>query len=348
MANPMMPGGFQSAQYQQARGPVSVESAPNQAGRVQVSAPVQAQTGVQRPESSLSSVEDDQGMFSAMFQALALTAGQPRAGAGAEKVNPPPPDKKDEQIEHLLRENQSMKQFITDLQREAETHGKALHSTLARLPYDNGFGSEFAEIRRDMVHCVNQLFMAIPAYAELARNDNGTEKDKVLHHLVFHVLKETRFVVKTEDFFRASDSLTDQKELQPYNIPDDLTPKKFSVITIEYFFNVTKEVAFEILCHIASCLGKVMPRLKSPETAAIRKYCCFVFAMGHDEDLLKQIQEEDKAYNKVVVELFKTQVQDVEKANMRTDFYGSRFTTEYGCLYPAITSKGGQESQSFM
>lgn len=346
---PVMPEVFQSAQYQQARAQVSAESAPPPPSRVQVSAPVQAQTGVQRPESSLSSVEDEQGMFSALFQALALTADQPRAGAGAvEKVKPPPPDKKDEEIERLLQENQRMKQYIAELLSEAETHGKALHSTLARLPYENGFGSDFAEIRRDMVHCVHQLFMAIPAYADLARNDNGTEKDKVLHHLVFHVLKETRFVVKTEDFFRASDSLTDQKELQPHNIPDDLTPKKFSVITIGYFFNVTDKVAFETLCHIASCLGKVMPRLKSPETAALRKYCSFVFSMGHDEDLLKQIQEEDKAYNKVVVELFKAQVQDVEKANMRTDFYGSRFTTEYGCLYPAITSKGGQESQSYM
>jgi hypothetical protein len=290
-------------------------------------------------------------MVSRGLQALALTADEPRVVVDAvEKVQPPPPDKKDEDIERLWRDNQRMKQYIAELESEAETHGKALHSTLARLPYENGFGSSFAEIRRDMVHCVHQLFMAIPSYAELARNGNGTEKDKVLHHLVFHVLKETRFVVKTEDFFRASDSmaLADQKELQPYNIPDDLTPQKFSVITIGYFFNVTDKVAFEILCHIASCLGKVMPRLISPETAALRKYCSFVFSMGHDEDLLKQIQEEDKAYNKGVVELFKNQVEDVEKANMRTDFYGSRFTTEYGCLYPAVTSKAGQESQSFM
>jgi hypothetical protein len=363
VANPMMPGVLQSAQYQQARAPVSVQSAPNQAGRaqvsvqsapppqgrVQVSAPVQAQTGVQRPESSLSSVEEDQGMFSALFQALALTADQPRAGAGAvEKVKPPPPDKKDEEIERLWRENQQMKQYIAELQSEAETHGKALHSTLARLPYENGFGSDFAEFRREMVHCVHQLFMAIPVYADLARNGNGTEKDKVLHHLVFHVLKETRFVVKTEDFFRASDSLTDQKELQPYNIPDDLTPKKFSVITIGYFFNVTDKVAFEILCHIASCLGKVMPRLKSSETAALRKYCSFVFSMGHDEDLLKKIQEEDKKYNTMAVEQFKASVEDVEKPNLKSDIHGSRFTTEYGCLYPAFSSFGGQDSQQYV
>jgi hypothetical protein len=201
-----------------------------------------------------------------------------------------------------------------------------------------------------MVEAMHQLFMAIPAYAEMSRNGNGTDKDKVLHHLVFHALKETSFLVKTEDCYKPMEGMTmaDQSEFQPYNIPDDLNPKKFSVITIQYFHHATEKNAFDNLCHIASCLGKVMPRLTSPETAPLRNYCSFVYAMGHDENLLKQIQEEDKKFNTKVVELFKTQVQDVEKANMRTDFYGSRFTTEYGCLYPAVTSKGGQESQSFM
>ena len=288
-------------------------------------------------------------MFSRGFQALSLTADEPRAGAGAvEKVKPPPPDKKDEEIERLLQENKQMRQYIAVLEREAETHGKALHSTVARLPYDNGFGPAFAEKRWDLVKGVHQLFMAIPAYRELARNGNGTGKDKVLHHLIFHVLKETRFVVKTEDFFKASDNLAEQEELQPYNIPDDLNPKKLSVITIGYFHNATDKDAFEILCHIASCLGKVMPRLTSPETAGLRHYCSFVYAMGHDENLLKQIQEEDKKYNTMAVEQFKASVEDVDKPNLKTDVHGSRFTTEYGCLYPVVSSVGGQDSQQYV
>lgn len=264
----------------------------------------------------------------------------PPAQAGVvEKVTPPQPDARDEEIKRLLQEIKEQKEVIHNLkaQRKAENllHGKALHYMFSRLPSED---LKIQEARKAVAKCVDSLFMAIPAYAQLGQTGNGVKKHEVLHHVVFNMLKEVSFTFQEEDVYQPVDSVTNTsfEKLKPSNIPDGLTPKIFAGLVGHYFFETTPAQNQKTFEHIASCLGKVMPRLTSLETKPLQEYCDLVYNLGHNETMLCVMQDSDQKWYQDVVDGYVQMTIDVTQRDLSSNFYGSRLISQYGHLYPNV------------
>jgi len=345
--------------------PQAREQAPPQ--QASVTAPVRqaapALADLQRPDSSLSD-DDEQStlalLLSTGMNLFAWDSQAPPAQAGVvEKVTPPQSDTRDEEIMRLLQEIKEQKEIIHNLkaQRHAENlmHGKALHYMFSRLPSED---LKIKDARKAVAKCVDSLFMAIPAYAQLGKTGNGARKHEVLHHVVFSMLKEVSFILKEEDCYQPMDAVASAslKKLPTSIIPDNLTPKIFAGLVAHYFFETTalqNQKSFE---HIASCLGRVMPRLTSLETKPLREYCELVYSLGHDETVLCMMQDTDQKRYKDVVDGYVQLTDDLTSNELSINFYGSRLVSEYGHLYPNIESLDrldqavhdvGQESEQY-
>lgn len=365
MASYQPPATLQSAGVSPYR-PQAREQAPPQ--QASVTAPVRqaapALTDLQRPDSSLSD-DDEQGalalLLSRGMNLFSWESQPPPAQAGVvEKVTPPQPDARDEEIKRLLQVIKEQKEAMHNLkaQRKAENwmHGKALHYMFSRLPSED---LKIQEARKAVAKCVDSLFMAIPAYAQLGKIGNGAKKHEVLHHVVFNMLKEVSFTFQEEDVYQPVDSVTNTsfKKLKPSNIPDGLTPKIFAGLVGHYFFETTELQNQKTFEHIASCLGRVMPRLTSLETKPLQEYCELVYTLGHDEAVLCTMQDSDYKWYKDVVDGFVQCTDGVTSGGLPIDFYGSRLISEYGHLYPGVVTLErldqavhdiGQASQQFL
>jgi hypothetical protein len=361
MASYQPPATLQSAGVSPYR-PQAREQAPPQ--QASVTAPVRqaapALADVQRPDSSLSD-DDEQGtlalLLSKGMNLFAWDSQPPPAQAGVvEKVTPTQPDARDEEIKRLLQEIKVQKEVIQNLkaERKAENllHGKALHYMFSRLPSED---LKIQEARKAVAKCVDSLFMAIPAYAQLGQTGNGAKKHEVLHHVVFNMLKEVSFSFQEEDVYQPVDSVTNTsfEKLKPSNIPDCLTPKIFAGLVGHYFFETTPAQNLKTFEHIASCLGKVMPRLTSLETKPLQEYCQLVYNLGHNETMLCVMQDSDQKRYQNVVDGFVQMTIDVTQRDLSSNFYGSRLISQYGHLYPNVEpsedlDRAVQQSQQYV
>jgi hypothetical protein len=365
MASYQPPATLQSAGVSPYR-PQAREQAPPQ--QASVTAPVRqaapALADLQRPDSSLSD-DDEQGtlalLLSKGMNLFAWDSQPPPAQAGVvEKVTPPQPDARDEEIKRLLQEIKVQKEVIQNLKAERKAEnlllGKALHYTFSRLP---SVDLKIQEARKAVAKCVDSLFMAIPAYALLGKTGNGAKKHEILHHAVFNMLKEVSFSFKEEDVYQPMDTVTNTglKKLEPSNIPDGLTPKIFGGLVGHYFFETTTLQNQKTFEHIASCLGKVMPRLTSSETKPLQEYCELVYNLGHDETILCMMQDYDQKWYKEVIDSYVQLTDGLTSSELTLNFYGSRLISEYGHLYPEVmpldrldiaVQEYGQASQQYV